>query len=311
MGGIDIMEYVYAQTAAYGFTAIIAFTIVVNKAGFIRFDWGRTFSIMILKQSFPFAVLGMLMAFYNRIDSVMLERILRDNGIQAGVYAQAFRLLDAANMVAVLSAGLLLPMYSRMLKFNESVESLVKTSYTLLMVLAIMVASSCYFFGDKIMQLLYKGDVTEASRVFQILMCCFLGSVTQYVFGTLLTANGNLKSLNIIAACGMLVNIVFNFIMIPRFHAVGSACVSLTTQLFVPAIQVVVIQKIFKFKTLYKLFFTLIVFAVGVLAISYFSSRLPFDWRLSFILMVGASGILAFAVGLLNVKRLVNVMKNG
>jgi O-antigen/teichoic acid export membrane protein len=310
-GGIDIMNYVYAQTAAYLLTAIIAFTIVVNKAGFIKFEWGRTFSIMILKQSFPFAILGMLMIFYNRIDSVMLERILDDKGVEAGVYAQAFRLLDAANMVAVLSAGLLLPMFARMLKFKESVEDLVKISYTLFMTLAIVVATGCFFYGDKMMGMLYKGDVTESSRVFQLLMCCFLGTATQYIFSTLLTANGNLKQLNIIAACSMAINIGFNFIMIPRFHAIGSAYVSLSTQLFVAIVQMLVMQRIFKFKMLYRLLGTLAVFAVGVIALNYFSVRLPYDWRVSFILMGGASGILAFGIGLLNVKGFLNVMKNG
>lgn len=234
-GGIDIMSYVYAQTISYFLTALVAFTLVVSKAGFIKFDWGRTFSIMILKQSFPFAILGMLMAFYNRIDSIMLERLLHDNGKEAGIYAQAFRLLDATNMVAFLSAGLLLPMFSRMLKFHESVESLVKTSYTVLMTLAITVAAGCLFYGQNIMGMLYIADIDESSRVFQILMCCFLGTVTQYIFGTLLTANGNLRELNIIATVGMCLNIILNIFVIPRLFASGAAMVSLTTQLFVPA----------------------------------------------------------------------------
>ncbi len=308
-GGMDIMKYVYAQMVAYSLTAFIAFIIVFRKAGFIRFDWGRTFSLMILKQSFPFAILGTLMVFYNRIDSVMLERILDDKGVEAGIYAEAFRMLDAANMVAFLTAGLLLPMFSRMLKFNESVEPLMKTSYTLLMTLAIMVAGGCYFYSQNMMALLYKGDITESAVVFSILMCCFMGTVTQYVFGTLLTANGNLKYLNIIAACGMPLNIIFNFIMIPHFHATGSALVSLTTQLFVPAIQILVVQRIFKFKLLGKLFLTLGLFAIGVVAIAYFSHMLPFDWRISFIIMVGASSMFALAIGLLNIKGLLSVMK--
>jgi O-antigen/teichoic acid export membrane protein len=311
LGGIDIMNYVYAQTASYLFTAIIAFSIVVNKAGFIKFDWGRTFSIMILKQSFPFAILGALMIFFNRIDSVMLERMLNDNGVEAGVYAQAFRLLDAANMVSVLSAGLLLPMFARMLKYKESVESLVKVSYTMFMALAIMVAAGCFFYGENIMHMLYTGDVTESTRVFQVLMCCFMGTATQYIFSTLLTANGNLKQLNIIAGFGMAINIGVNFIVIPHFHAIGSACVSLSTQLFVALIQMVVVQKIFKFDMLFKLLATLAIFAIGVIGINYLSLKLPYDWRVSFILMCGASGIFAFAIGLLNVKGFLNVMKNG
>ncbi|HXB11427.1 MAG TPA: polysaccharide biosynthesis C-terminal domain-containing protein, partial [Bacteroidia bacterium] len=315
LGGIDksngIMNYVYVQTASYTLTAIIAFTIVVNKAGFIKFDWGRTFSIMIIKQSFPFAILGALMIFFNRIDSVMLERILNDNGVEAGIYAQAFRLLDAANMVAVLSAGLLLPMFARMLKFKESVEDLVKISYTLFMTLAIIVSAGCFFYGGKMMSLLYIGDVTASTRVFQLLMCCFLGTCTQYIFSTLLTANGNLKQLNIIAGCGMAINIGINFLVIPRFHAVGSAAVSLSTQLFVAIVQMLVMQRIFKFKMLYKLLGTLAVFAIGVIGLNYLSLRLPFDWRISFVLMGGASCVFALAIGLLNIKGFFSVMKNG
>ncbi|HTA83683.1 MAG TPA: oligosaccharide flippase family protein [Bacteroidia bacterium] len=308
---IDIMDYVYIQLGAYGLTATIAFLIVVRKAGFISFEWNRTFSLMILKQSFPFALLAMIMSFYNRVDGFLLERLVHDNGAQDGIYAQAFRLLDATNMIAVLAAGLLLPIFARMLKFNESVESMVKVAYTLLFAAAVVIAGSCYFYSGDIMKMLYKNDVQETSIIFSILMCCFMGSATQYVFGTLLTANGNLKYMNIIAASGMFLNIVFNFIMIPRYHAIGAACVSLATQLFVPAVQIMVIQRVFKFKSLGKLFLTLGIFAIGVIIIGYFSHRLPLDWRVSFVLMAGASGILAFAVGLLNVKGLLSVLKKG
>jgi len=45
----------------------------------------------------PFALLVLLMSFYNRIDPVLIERLLPAplGEEQSGVYAQAFRLLDA------------------------------------------------------------------------------------------------------------------------------------------------------------------------------------------------------------------------
>jgi O-antigen/teichoic acid export membrane protein len=305
------MDYVYAQTIAYGLTAIIAFTIVLSKAGFIKFQWNRTFSIMILKQSFPFAILAMLMAFYNRIDTVMLERLMKDNGLAAGIYAQAFRLLDAVNMVAVLSAGLLLPMFSRMLKFKDSVETLVKVSFTLLMLLAIVIACGCFFYGSNIMSLMYNANanLVDTSAAFRVLMCCFMFSVCQYIFGTLLTANFKLKQLNTIAGCAMSINILLNFILIPKFHALGSAFASLTTQLFVAIAQIVVVQRIFGFKTIPKLIITLLVFALGEIAICYAASRLHIDWRMSFLGMLAVSLLWAFATGLLNIKSIISALK--
>ena len=71
-----IIWFVYAQTAAYLITTAIALSIVIKKAAFKRLEWNPKFFLLILKQSFPFALLVLLMSFYNRIDSVMLERML-------------------------------------------------------------------------------------------------------------------------------------------------------------------------------------------------------------------------------------------
>jgi O-antigen/teichoic acid export membrane protein len=264
---------------------------------------------MILKKSSPYAVLVALMAFNNRIDGVMLDRILRDNGKESGVYAQAFRLLDATNMVAFLTAGLLLPMFSRMLKYKEAIEPLVKTSYTVLITLAIVVAGGSFFYGQDIMKMLYNSDLDESPFIFKVLMCCFLGTATQYVFSTLLTANGNLKELNIIAASGMVMNIVLNFIIIPRLHAKGSAMVSLTSNLAVTIAQVIMVHRIFKFHTLSKLFITLLIFTAGVLLIGYFSTTLKYSWIISFGTMIVVCGIWAWVIGLANIKSLIRVMK--
>jgi O-antigen/teichoic acid export membrane protein len=213
-------------------------------------------------------------------------------------------------MVAVLLAGLLLPMFSRMLKYNEAVEPLVKTSFTLLCTLAIIIACGCYFYGTDMIKLLYNADTDESTPVFKVLMCCFLATSTSYVFSTLLTANGNLKQLSIIAGAGMVLNLLLNFIFIPHLKALGSACVSLFTQLFVAIIQVYLVQRLFKFHTIPKLLFTLLVFAIGEIAINFFS-RIPtgMGWKLSFMIMVFASGIWGIAIGLLNIKSLVRVLK--
>ncbi|MCK4569266.1 MAG: oligosaccharide flippase family protein, partial [Bacteroidales bacterium] len=89
--------FVYAQTAAYLLTAMIALTIVMIKAKFKRIYWNWPFFITIIKQSLPFATLVLMMSFYNRIDPVLIERIRiidGDGEIQSGIYAKAFRLFD-------------------------------------------------------------------------------------------------------------------------------------------------------------------------------------------------------------------------
>jgi O-antigen/teichoic acid export membrane protein len=314
--------FIFAQTASYIFTALVALLIVIKKAKFNKLNWNKLFFLMIIKKSFPFAILVLLMTFYNRIDSVMIERLLPDKigNQQAGLYASAYRLLDASNMIAYLFAVILLPLFARMIKFNESIENLTRLSFTLLFVLSLTVATGAFFYRTEIMTLLYPPHLNEAmdlynirmaetSWIFGVLMIGFIPISTTYVFGTLLTANGNLKYLNLVAFSGMIMNLVMNFILIPKFQAIGSAYSSLTTQLIMAVIQVFMVVKIFQFNFNFSYLFRLLLFLCVVFVFGFISLKLPFDWKISFIIMVLLSIVTAAATKLLNIKTLIAVLK--
>lgn len=307
---IDIMNFVYAQTAGYALTALIGFMIVLNKTHTFKLNWDWAFNRMILKKSFPFAILVLLMTFYNRLDSVMIERILPgDIGkSQTGIYAKAFRLLDAANMIAYLFSVQLLPLFSRMLKHKENIENIVKLSFTLLITPAIIISISSIFYSIHFYEYLYKGEI-EGHEILGLLMGCFTAISTTYIFGTLLTANGNLKHLNLMAISGILVNLILNFILIPKFYAFGSAISSLITQFLTCFIQVFISYKVFKFKVNKRLIISLILFIVGVIFANYFTLNLTKQWMLNFLIMLIFSGLLAFITGMINPKSVLRFIK--
>ncbi|HDP54584.1 MAG TPA: hypothetical protein ENN24_02735, partial [Bacteroidetes bacterium] len=85
-----IQWFAYAQTIAYMVTALFAFVLVVRRTKFFKPRFDRAFIVSIVRQSYPFAILVLLMSFYYRVDSVMLERMLPDGAVQSGIYAQAF-----------------------------------------------------------------------------------------------------------------------------------------------------------------------------------------------------------------------------
>jgi len=308
-----IMHFVYAQTIGYSISVITAFLIILNKTHTFKLKWNWAFSLMILKKSLPFAILTLLMSFYNRIDTVMIERMLPKGvgDVQSGIYAQAFRLLDATNMIAFLTAGMLLPIFSRMLKHKESVESLVKLISTLLLTPAIVIGVGCVFYSKELMGLLYQVHVEESAKIFSLLMLSFIAVSTTYIFGTLLTANGNMKQLNTMAAFGMILNITLNFLLIRQFEAYGSAISSMITQYLTAIIQVIIAQRIFKFKINYKLINTLIMFAIGVVAINYGSRMLNLNWMMSFVIMVATSVLWAFVSGTISIKAIFRILKYG
>lgn len=307
---IDAMKFVYAQTVGYALTAVISFVVVLNKTHTFKLNWDWAFNRFILKKSAPYAILVLLMTFYNRLDSVMIEKLLPgDFGKeQSGIYAKSFRLLDAANQIAYLFSIQLFPLFSRMLKQKENIENIVKLGFTLLITPALIVSISTIFYAENFFDKIYTGDTT-GYEILALIMNCFTAISITYIFGTLLTANGNLKHLNYMALTGIAINIILNFILIPKYFALGSAISSLVTQFLTGFIQIYISYKVFKFKVNTRLIFSLFMFVMGLFIINYFTLHLTKQWMLNFIIMLIFSGLLAFVTGMINPKSVLRFIK--
>ncbi|MFH2140848.1 MAG: oligosaccharide flippase family protein [Bacteroidota bacterium] len=304
----QIEWFVYAQTVAYGITFIIAFFIVYTKCDFLKLNYDRTFFFAILKKSLPFALLILLMTFYNRVDPIMLERLLPDGQLQAGIYAQGYRILDAANNFAFLFPTLLLPMFSKMLKNKESVNQLLKLSFLLLIVPAMTLSIGCLFYSYDIMNLFYQEHAEVSAPIFMYIMIGFVSISSTHIFGTLLTANGNLKLLNLVSGSGMVVNIVLNIILIPIFGAKGAAITSLCTQTFTALVQILIARKIFNLSINYKLLFSFLGFVLILLLTGYVTTRYIDNWLIGISIYISISILFAISVRLISIRNLINII---
>ena len=309
-GGIFRIEwFVYAQTAAYVITAVITLFVVISKSGRVTIRINRSFAMVFIRKSYPYALLILLMAFYNRIDSVMIERLLPDplGKQEAGIYAQAFRLLDAVAMFGALVAGLLLPMFSSMIKKKEAVGPIVNLAVSLLFVPSVIIAVSSLLYDRDIMELLYHSHIEDSADILGLLMMGFVGIATTYIFGTLLTANGSIRELNLMAAGGMILNVVLNLVLIPKYFALGSAVASMITQVGTATAQAIIASYIFRLKPgrsfiLKMTFFIIAVVVTGLL------SRLLDNRALGYFGMIGAGMMFAFISGLINLRDLYQII---
>lgn len=311
-GTFQLKWFIYAQTAAYLITSIITFILVIEKAKVRRFTFSWPFFVMILKKSYPYAVLVLLMTFYNRIDGVMLERLLpfRVGATEAGIYASAYRLLDAANMIAFLFAGLLLPIFARMIKLKQNVQEITGLSFSLLVIPAMIVSCCCAFFSYHIMDLLYEGQhIDESAAVFRILMCCFVPISATYIYGTLLTANGSLRQLNIMASIGMLFNVLLNFVLIPKYQATGAAISSILTQVFTCLAQIIMVKRTFAFTTNTGFLTRVGIFVGSCIGLNYGIAGLALPWMLQFVIASCGCFLVAFILQLIQPKSLYRIVR--
>lgn len=302
--------FVYIQTAAYIITTIVTFFIVLSKSESlkIRFNW--KFYYVILKQSFPFALLILLMGLYTRVDFVMIDLLLPETGKeQAGIYAQSFRIFDGLYQFAMLFPILLLPMFSKMIKQNEQVSSLLKLSFVLIIIPAVIIAVGAFFFGNNIIALIFKDHIVDSSRIFLILMTTFISFSTVIIFSTLLTANGSLKELNIIAGICVLINITLNLILIPLKGAYGSATACLVTQSAAAIMQVIATKRLFILQTDFRFIITLMLFITGVCLIGWSVKEFIDNWIIGFVALVCSGAILAVLIRLINLKAIYTIIR--
>jgi O-antigen/teichoic acid export membrane protein len=268
-GELKIEWFVYAQTVAYGLTALIAIMLIYFKIGRLKVRFRLPFSLLVLKQSFPYALLILLMMMYTRIDAVMIERLMVNGDEAAGIYAQGFRYLDAVNMFAMLFAGILLPIFARLLRQKESVNEITSLAFRLLFGVSVLVGITCFFFQKELIELRYENTVPAASVSFGLLILSFIPISMNYVFGTLLTANGNLKQLNQMALAGVVLNVVLNYFLIRGYGIVGAAYATLITQMLTALAQIILAYRMFELRFPQKMYLALAGLPIGLIGIYY------------------------------------------
>ena len=274
----SIQWFVIAQIVCYFIAAAVGY-LILRRIGKVRlrFSFNGPDIYKIVRQSFPYALLIFLMSVYNRADVMIMERICPDGKDQAGIWAAAFRLLDQVNMFGLMFATILLPMFGRMLSQKTDVSQIVKLCVNILLPLSFMVGVAGIFFSADIMHLLYHNSklyqdpamALKYNHVFAILIASFPAWCLMYVYSTLLTANGSLKTLNIIAVSGVAFNLVLNFYLIPRYEAQGGAITSFLTQTSLSIAFIICASKIIKLPLNVKWILAHIGYLLLVLALAY------------------------------------------
>lgn len=295
--------FVYAQTASLTITALVAFLTFRARLGKIQFRWRPALLLLILKKSYPYALAVFLMATYTRLDGVMIERLLPNGRIEADIYASAYRLLEAASMLGFLFAGLLLPMFARILKERQAIEPLLRFSLQIIWAGAVTIAVTLFFFQEQIMVALYDNGDAYSGQILGILIISFIAISCTYIYGPLLTANGSLRQMNYIFITGVVLNITLNLILIPKYGALGAAIVTSVTQFFVAIAEAWLAHRILHIKLDFRVTARLLIFLILCISIGFFASQyFDIKWIVKFITSVALCILLAFALRLIHLR---------
>lgn len=226
---VSIDTFVYLQSIGYLTAMLVSFGTLFPRLKSVQYTVKLEQLKPVFYKSLPYAILALLMMLYTRIDILLIKKLAPTGDVENGIYAQSTRLLEAVNMMAVLVSGLLLPMFSAAIKKKLPLTPLVKMAMMVLLVPASMGVMYCYVYGADLMNLLYQERNEYHTSVFRLSISSVLPMCLMYVFGTLVTAKGEMKILIRTALIGLVFNLAANMYAIPRYGAMGAACVSLIT----------------------------------------------------------------------------------
>ncbi|MFN4082275.1 MAG: oligosaccharide flippase family protein [Bacteroidia bacterium] len=306
---LSIHSFIYAQTISYLIAVGVTFFVLKPHLNQIKFSFEKGFFLPVLKQMYPYAFLSLLMTLYTRMDNILLQKLIPNGDYHNGVYASAFRLLEAANMMAALVSMLLLPIFSKMIEKKEKLSPLVQLSSSIMIIPALVLSLTCFAFKDTIMPMLYPQSTQYAIETFGVVILCFFAFAVMYVFGTLLTANGNLNILNRLALVALVINAILNYYLIPIKLALGAAVAALVTQMFIAVTNTYFGIKVLKLKfepSFYKDFFKTVFLAIFIVL----STKYIFEnWIFAMIVNASLSLFFMIAFKLLEPKDAIKIFK--
>jgi len=222
---------------------LISMIICYKKFVKLSFDFDKKLIFYLVKKSFPFLLSGIFVTVYFRIDITLMSKLAPESlswiysnvsrDAIIGWYSAAYNLLDAATSLAGAVSAAILPV--AVFYFKESKEKLIRlyvTSVRFLIYLSIPIAVGTTLLADKIILILYGQEYAHAVLALQILIWTIVPLCINYMMGAMMIAIHKEKKGIIVLFLNVVVNVVLNLILIPRYSLYGAALATILTELF-------------------------------------------------------------------------------
>ncbi len=226
----SLVAFAWASLVEF-LSSAIGMLIAYRASGSVYKNWRLSVerASSLLRDSWPLIIAGVAVMTYMRIDQVMLGQMSGKEAV--GVYSAAIRLSEAwyfipMAIVTSLTPGTIEARGRGLVVYHEYLQRL----FSLMVVLALVVAVPISFFSGQIIRLLYGNLFSDAAPILAV-------HVWTGVFVFLGVAQGpwdvnerlTLLSLRRVVI-GAVANIVLNLILIPRYSGLGAALSTVFSQ---------------------------------------------------------------------------------
>lgn len=195
----------------------------------LKFNW--KFWKINIKEALPFGVTGISVMMYTYIDSVILS-IFKGNEV-VGWYNAAYKLVL---FFVFIPTTINIAIFPSMSKFHisspESLKLLNEKYFKFMLIIGIPIGIGMMLLSEKIISLLFGAGFTQSIIALQILIWTIVFTFAGAAFVRLLEATNKQLILTKITGISVIVNVLLNLILIPKFSLVGASISTVLTEIF-------------------------------------------------------------------------------
>ena len=281
----------------YSFINFIKFTKNV-KFKFIKINYLKH-----LKPALSVFLMSLSTVIYCSLDTVMLGYIQSEYSV--GIYTAAYRVTTTIIAVTTAINTIMLPRLSYYYKNNETekIRQILSVCFQLTLMISIPAVIGIEIFAEEIILLLSGPDFMTSVAPLRIMATIVLFvTLTNLIGIQVFYSSGNVKKTIISVLGGAIINLIFNFILIPIIDCEGAAVGTLIAEFVVLILQLIIGKELLIFdkfnKNIFKIIIASIIMTIVIIPIKMFISI-----NYILLLLIGvATAVLIYFISLLLLK---------
>ena len=180
--------------------------------------------------SWPIVIMSFF-GFLFSLDTIMLGQM--KSATDVGLYATAQRIIALSSVIPGFIAASIFPLLSRYEMDMEKSERIFEKSMTAVLALGIPITIAGIFFSKQIILLVFGSAYSAGAPVLSALMISILASYPNILLTNLIFSKNLQRIFITVTTFGVLLNIALNFLLIPKYGALGAALSTVIAELLI------------------------------------------------------------------------------
>lgn len=207
-------------------------SLIIVKKKLIRFSvkfYSRN-AILLLKEAIPFALMAIFTTISMRIDTVMIK--IYHSPELAGIYTIAHRIIESLTFIPENIYNAFFPVVASLFLINKTKFNLaLKNAFRINTILAIPVVCILLFRANDIIALIFKPEFYKAASVLKWLALAMFAIFLKYALAVFMNVAGKQKIFSFYIGLSMVLNIVLNLFLIPKYDLIGAGLATFASEL--------------------------------------------------------------------------------